>query len=245
MRNNMGDKICTNCKQEKNVSNFHKGSGADGLNCYCKKCVAEYAIKNRESVLKSKRAYNTRQREKTAEDRKAKKEKRILEAPFKKELARKKRLEQQKTRNAVYPEIKKLCDKKYREKTKSQRNEKDKLRKAIDPQYRLTVNLRIRLNKAIENDQKIGSAIDDLGCSIDFLKNYLESLFQYGMTWDNYGKGSGKWQIDHIKALCLFNLTNRSELLEAVNYKNLQPIWYEDHMFKTQQDIVKSKAAQL
>ncbi len=96
--------------------------------------------------------------------------------------------------------------------------------------FKIKVNLRNRLNIALKNDQKIGSAISDLGCSIEILKKRLESKFQPGMSWDNYGlKG---WHIDHIVPLCRFNLTNRKELLKAVHYTNLQPLWACDNLSK-------------
>ena len=63
------------------------------------------------------------------------------------------------------------------------------------------------------------------------------------MSWENYGRGTNKWQIDHKEALCLFDLTDREQFLKANNYTNLQPIWYEDHLGKTTQDILKKKAA--
>jgi hypothetical protein len=63
-----------------------------------------------------------------------------------------------------------------------------------------------------------------LGCSIvDFIK-YLESKFEPGMQWENYGNGYGKWNIDHIIPISKFNLTNEDEILKAFNYKNCQPM---------------------
>ena len=90
--------------------------------------------------------------------------------------------------------------------------------------------LRSRLNKAIKRSTKAGSAVDDLGCSIDQLKAHLESKFEVGMTWENYGpKG---WHIDHIIPLSSFNLTNLEELKKACHYTNLQPMWAEDNWSK-------------
>jgi hypothetical protein len=63
------------------------------------------------------------------------------------------------------------------------------------------------------------------------------------MSWDNWGRGPGKWQIDHKEALCLFDLMRREELLKAVHYTNLQPLWHEDHAIKTELDIIKKEAA--
>lgn len=68
------------------------------------------------------------------------------------------------------------------------------------------------------------------GCSIDELKSHLESLFKQSMTWDNYGK---IWQIDHIKPLFQFDLTDPIQLKEACYYTNLQPILKEEHKLKS------------
>ena len=99
-----------------------------------------------------------------------------------------------------------------------------------DPVYLLKRSIRNRFKAAIRNLCKSGSAVDNLGCSIDELKSYLESKFQPGMTWINYGKGG--WHIDHIKPLSSFDLTKIEELREACNYKNLQPLWAKDNLMK-------------
>ena len=101
-------------------------------------------------------------------------------------------------------------------------------RRKNDLGFKLAHYLRCRITKAIGNNQKAGSAVKDLGCSIDELKAYLESKFQAGMTWDNYGE----WHIDHIKPLASFNLTNREDFLKAAHYTNLQPLWAEDNLRK-------------
>jgi hypothetical protein len=94
-----------------------------------------------------------------------------------------------------------------------------------DVYYRLRIILRARLCAAIKNNQKVGSAIADLGCSIEELRAYLESRWQPGMSWDNYGQQVGKWNIDHIIPLSAFNLSDRNQLLKACHYSNLQPLW--------------------
>lgn len=100
----------------------------------------------------------------------------------------------------------------------------------IDTNFKIAHNLRSRLRKAIKNQEKKGSFVLDLGCSIEQLKKYLESKFQSGMTWDNYGRQG--WHIDHVFPLSKFDLTKREEFLKACNYKNLQPLWAADNLRK-------------
>lgn len=95
--------------------------------------------------------------------------------------------------------------------------------------------LRSRVRNAIINNQqksiKIGSAIVALGCSIEDLKKHLESQFQPGMTWDNYGLQG--WHIDHIIPLSSFNLADANQFNEACHYTNLQPLWAKDNIKKS------------
>lgn len=97
-----------------------------------------------------------------------------------------------------------------------------------DPIYRLKHTLRVRLNRAITINQKSGSAIRDLGCSIEDLKTYFELKFQPGMSWEN----QGQWHIDHIVPLSRFDLTDREQFLKACHYSNLQPLWAIDNLTK-------------
>lgn len=105
---------------------------------------------------------------------------------------------------------------------------------------KIACNLRGRLSQAIRHNYKSGSAIKDLGCSIDELKAHLESKFYPNpetgetMTWENYGRYG--WHIDHIKPLCKFDLTNKVQLEEACNFINLQPLWFKDNLEKRHVD---------
>lgn len=106
-----------------------------------------------------------------------------------------------------------------------------KSRPLIDERFRLARNLRKRLRAALKFNSKTGSAVEDLGCSIDDLKIYLESKFDSEMSWKNYGpKG---WHIDHIKPLSKFDLTDTKELKKACHYTNLQPMWWKENLRKS------------
>jgi hypothetical protein len=112
---------------------------------------------------------------------------------------------------------------------RAKQREYEKKRLNSDIEFKIKKNLRIRMYCAIRYNLKSGSAVKDLGCSIDFFKEYIASMFQDGMTWDNYGE----WHLDHIKPLSLFNLSDRSQYLEAANYKNIQPLWAKDNLTKS------------
>lgn len=97
-----------------------------------------------------------------------------------------------------------------------------------DIKRRLSSNLRNRLNQALRRGSKSGSAVKDLGCSIQQLKFYLEGKFRDGMSWNNYGK----WHIDHVIPLAFFDMTDREQFLKACHYTNLQPLWKQENLIK-------------
>lgn len=56
--NTDGEKLCTKCREYKDVSNFHKWSkGQDGLKLNCKSCVREYDLKEDDPKRKFARKY--------------------------------------------------------------------------------------------------------------------------------------------------------------------------------------------
>lgn len=99
-------------------------------------------------------------------------------------------------------------------------------------QFRLAQTLRSRFVDAIHGSSKKGSGVGNLGCPIQEFKVYLESQFVEGMTWDNWGAGPGKWNIDHIMPLSAFDLTDKQHILLACHFRNLQPLWFEDNQRK-------------
>lgn len=102
-------------------------------------------------------------------------------------------------------------------------------RRRSDPCFRLRTNLRTRLNQAVRSNQKAGSAVRDLGCSIAALKAQLEAQWQAGWSWDNYGTA---WVIDHYFPLARADLLDRAELLAVCNHRNLRAISWEENQAK-------------
>ena len=65
-----------------------------------------------------------------------------------------------------------------------------------------------------------------MGCSFEFLKIHLESKFQKGMAWINYGK----WHVDHI--IPLSSATTVESISKLCHFTNLQPLWAFDNLSK-------------
>lgn len=49
------------------------------------------------------------------------------------------------------------------------------------------------------------------------------------MIWENYGE----WHIDHIIPCSAFNLEDREQALRCFHYTNLQPLWAQDNLSKS------------
>ena len=107
------------------------------------------------------------------------------------------------------------------------------LHKRQSVQHRLRQNIRKRLYGSLIGGLRTP---DLLGCSLDELKAHLESRFSDGMSWDNYGA----WEIDHIRPLSAFDLTDLAQLRGACHFLNLQPLWKADNRRKAAKDVVSA-----
>lgn len=106
-------------------------------------------------------------------------------------------------------------------------------RRKKDILYRLSKNLRNRMGHAVKkgNFTKKSSLSKYLGCTMKKFKAYLESLFQSGMNWDNYGNGNDKWNIDHI--IPLASAKTVKDLYRLSHFTNLQPMWQPENITKS------------
>lgn len=108
--------------------------------------------------------------------------------------------------------------------------ESKRRRRKEDLNIRLADNLRNRLNIALKKNVKISSAVETLGCSLNDFKKYIESKFEPGMSWENWGHDS--WHLDHIEPLSSFNLSDPIQFNKASHYTNFQPLWASDNLSK-------------
>ena len=108
-----------------------------------------------------------------------------------------------------------------------------KKRRKEDPNFKLRDILRSRLHDALKCNSKSARTLELLGASIEHLIQHLESQFLPGMSWDNHGKGEGKWQIDHIVPCASFDFTYAEQQQQCFHWTNLQPLWEKDNRDKS------------
>ena len=106
-----------------------------------------------------------------------------------------------------------------------------------DINYRLRNYVGRAIRRAINKNRR--SVFNILGYSVDDLRHHLESLFQLGMNWQNYGSA---WHIDHIIPKSWFNLASEDgideyELRLCWSLENLQPLWANENLEKKDRHI--------
>jgi hypothetical protein len=117
----------------------------------------------------------------------------------------------------------------------SRRREKRKIRRANDPIFRVVENMRARVSGAVKAAQakKSDKSIRLIGCTNGQFKNWIESHFESGMTWGNYGRGEGYWNIDHHFPCASFDLLQEKEQRKCFHYTNLYPMWQKQNSSKS------------
>ena len=152
---------------------------------------------------------------------------------------RKENVEEIKQRNKKYYEenVEKIRKQKkeYHKENKSKRNEYQKKylrkRRKNDSQFRMAHNLRGVTNRGIISQGGIKSASTEklLGCSFYEASIHIKNLFAEGMCWENYGE----WEIDHIRPMASFDLTDPEQQKICFHYTNLQPLWMAENRSKS------------
>jgi hypothetical protein len=185
----------------------------------------EYYLKNRDKIIKRQRAYHERKIQEDPEGlRKARKKYYIQN---KEDIRGRAKKFYQKNKSKILSKNRKYCAE-NKEKISKQRRSK----RAKNLNFHLACNLRSRISCILGKikAKKSCGTFDLLGCSISELKKHLESQFQDGMSWENYGKDG--WHVDHIKPCASFDLSKKVDQKKCFHYTNLQPLWWEDNLSK-------------
>lgn len=105
-------------------------------------------------------------------------------------------------------------------------------RRAADTGFRLQMIVRTRIHSALQKSmtKKHCRTLALVGCTGTELKQWIESQFSEGMTWENQGQHG--WHIDHIIPVSVFDLNDHEQQRAAFHYTNLRPMWAADNMRK-------------
>lgn len=252
-----GFKKCKTCEKvlpfekfpNKNYVVLRKGN--------CTSCKVSKKIKNPKYIeyqkkwSQSEKGKESIRRSGKKQDEKLKEQKRIVreEKNKEKEILRLDRLERRKIRESEWELKRQERDKKKLEWEKQQEyyktDEWKKIKKERDAKKRYdrwkrrwnedeTFALTVRLRNLIRNSFRRGGYTkfekrteSIVGMDYQSFKEYLESKFVDGMSWGN----RGEWHIDHIIPLSSAN--TEEELISLCHYSNLQPLWGEDNIRKS------------
>jgi len=131
--------------------------------------------------------------------------------------------------------------KEYREKNVDKirkiKRDYERTRKANDPLYKLVANFRTAIWTVLKENKmdKYGHYFEILQYSPEELATHLENQFTEGMSWENYGE----FHIDHIIPISSFNIQEigDNEFMRCWSLENLQPMWGEENIRKSNKII--------
>lgn len=210
---------CTTCKQwfESNTDNFYVNCNIiDGLSYICKTCGKSQDLERNKNI-------------------KRKQQKRQWQIDNKEKIA----IQNKKWRIENSDHLKQYM-KSYKEQNKDEiykrtkeraciRNEKTKLRRKIDVNFRLNDNMSSRIRYSLKHNKNNLHWENLVGYTLQELKQHLESQFEPGMNWNNYGLHG--WHIDHIRPISTFNFQSYEDkqFKQCWSLANLRPLWAKDN----------------
>lgn len=212
----MESKICTLCNVDKPLTEYYAPAKYKGKVYYRRECKACHQAKHKEAKVRFDKAYKSTE-----------------------EYREKRKIYRKTSLKAIEGDRRRNRKRSKTEKRKKWSNQYTMNRYYNDELFKLKFNVRNRIRNCIKKNKwrKDNKTVDLIGCSFEFLKSYLESQFQVGMSWDNHGEHENNWQIDHIIPLHLAK--SEEELKKLCHFTNLQPLWNKDHKIKTKEDIKK------
>ncbi len=237
-------KTCRVCKIEKLEEDFYQSKFTKNK---CKECyrqsylkaknttLKKYKEKNREKLLINSKKYYAINKDKILLKQKEKDKNISIEEREKKNILAREAARKRKE-NPLYrqklSERDKIRRNENREYLKKVRRERCKRRYDTNTAYKLEVLLKTGFYKAIKrkSGKKQKSIMKIIGCTQEFLKEYISNQFKPEMNWLNHGK---IWEIDHIIPIDSFNLESLEEQKKCFHYSNLQPLFKTTEIAKS------------
>jgi len=184
-------KICGRCKIKKDITNFWKNKcKKDGYQNYCISCMKKTTAADFQKHKKKRMA-------KSLEYQKGDKFKKYHNEWVKKKYHNNEEHRKQVIRDCVAYGRRRLD---------------------TDPHFRMKHRTRSRLRSFLKGHDKSKTTERLIGCTWQTLHEQFESMFEEGMTFENYGQ----WTIDHRIPCAAFTL---EEHCVCWWHKNLQPMW--------------------
>ena len=201
-------KKCTKCGEEKPFTREYFYKKGHTLTSRCKLCIKEdrknYHIENKEIICYKKRQYTKNNKEKISKIKK-------LYYENNKEIILLKRKNYLKNGgNLTY-------------------NEWCKQKRKKDGFFSKITSIRNRINQILKQKRinKNNNTIKYIGCDLKNLKEYIETQFTEGMSWDN----QGEWHLDHYYPVSLAE--TEEDMYIFNHYTNFQPLWAKDNLSKS------------
>lgn len=209
-------KKCSKCLYEKPPSDFGLSkSTKDGLRYECKECRKKYNAENKmQKHIYNQKYWLDNKKDRIEINKKYRDEHKITINAQRKEYRNKPEIKVHiKQKNIKYQPI---------------RNAQNKLKRKSDKNFQLKEILKSKIYKILKGQKT--SFMKYLGCSVEYLKKWLEIRFTKDMSWDNFGS---YWQIDHVIPIDAFTFGNEPEKYICFNWKNLQPLQSIENRRKT------------
>ena len=105
-------------------------------------------------------------------------------------------------------------------------------KRKTDVNFKMLELLRKRILGLLKRtgDYKEESCLELIGAEVDDIRNYLESQFIEGMSWNNWTKNG--WHLDHLRPCATFDLSDKQQQKVCFNWRNLQPLWGNENTTK-------------
>lgn len=231
-------KYCYGCKRILALDCFGKNkSNKDNLSYHCRECRKQYSLIHKKELAEYNKQWALKNKDKLVKYYQDHKEEYAERSKQWRQKNRKKVNELSRQYHQNNPEKRAKTMKKWAQNHKEYINNHQRQRMK-NPKFKLNRNITKSIHSSLKarNISKNNRPWESLvNFTLQELMIRLESLFQDGMIWEN----QGEWHLDHIKPISLFDFESMDDpgFKECWALENLQPLWAEDNLRKSNKYI--------